>query len=137
MKTSRYNYSTHLSDGTFLLFNFYTLTLLAFDGKEAKIVEVILKEPGANYEKSEAAKLQKLLIDRGFVIDDGIDELALLKIFHHASHFQRNNLGLTVTPTLGCNFSCIYCYETGKMRSMDTETEETLYSFVGDRIEEG
>lgn len=137
MKISRYNYSTHLPDGTLLLFNFYTLTLIALSGGESKIAETLLRKPDTGLKKGEAAGLKKLLIDKGFILEDGIDELALLKVFHHAARFQRKNLGLTIIPTLGCNFSCIYCYESGKTRVMNREIEDSLLGVVKNRIQKG
>jgi len=137
MKSSRYNYSTYLPDGTLLLFNFYTLTLMALQGREAEIATAILDKPSTNFKKKEASNLKMFLGEKGFLIDDEIEELALLKVFHHASRFQRKNLGLTIIPTLGCNFSCIYCYETGKTCVMNRDIEASLSGFVKKRIQKG
>lgn len=137
MKISLYNYSTHLPDGTLLLFNFYTLTLIALDREEAEIAKTLLNEPDKDLKKGEPSGLKNLLMDKGFILEDGLDELALLKVFHRASRFQRKNLGLTIIPTLGCNFSCIYCYETGKTRVMTKDIQDALIGFVEDRIHQG
>ncbi len=137
MKISRYNYSTHLPDGTLLLFNFYTLTLIALDREEAEIAKTLLGKPDTSSKKGGASDLKRLLLDKGFILEDGIDELALLKVFHHASRFQRKNLGLTIIPTLGCNFTCVYCYETGKIRMMKKDVQDALIGFVENRIQQG
>lgn len=81
-------------------------------------LELIEKE---KYSKYRNFKDKYILIDdeelvkdlkRGqFLIDDDIDELELLRFRILSSRFDNRNLYMTITPTMNCNFNCIYCYE--------------------------
>ena len=124
-----------MPDGTYLLFNFYTLTLIELKSAESKIAEEILKNPDKTHDNKKITGLKKLLIEKGFIIDDSINELDLLKKFHCASLLQKKNLGLTIVPTLACNFRCTYCYETGIAQTMSKEVELALLQFVKKNIQ--
>jgi uncharacterized protein len=131
MKTSRYNFRTVLPDGIALYFNFYTLNLLAFESAEAYIAEKILHDPALPDETG----LRQLLMDKGFLIDDAIDERAYLHQLHRQACSQHKGLGLTILPTLACNFRCIYCYEKHAPAEMSPEVEEALIAFVKERLQ--
>ena len=105
MKASLYNHSFHLPDDTFLIFNFYTLTLIALQLPESNIAEEILNHPNTCSSKR-SSSLKKLLIEKGFIINDSIDELELLRISNYKTRAQQNHMGLTIVPTLSCNFQC-------------------------------
>ncbi|WP_243454595.1 radical SAM/SPASM domain-containing protein [Desulfosporosinus fructosivorans] len=47
----------------------------------------------------------------GYVLDDAVDELKILKFAYNSSKYNRMGLRLTIAPTLRCNFACNYCYE--------------------------
>ena len=51
------------------------------------------------------------LFEGGFIINDDVDELKLLKLNLLQSRYRTGNLGLTIATTLACNFRCVYCYE--------------------------
>lgn len=47
----------------------------------------------------------------GFVLDDEVDELKILKYVYNSNKYNRTGIGFTVAPTMHCNFACTYCYE--------------------------
>lgn len=64
--------------------------------------------------------LYATLVAGGFIIEDGLDEYAM--IIHrrnNAVFYNKNTFQLTILPTLECNFRCWYCYEQ-HMQSMIT-----------------
>jgi uncharacterized protein len=126
MKVSEYNYEVALDGNTHLLFNFYTLNLIALTTAEARAAKRLTKNPDQLSSGRTARRLRALLIEKGFLIDDGVDERALLRASHMESKFQTASLGLTIAPTVACNFSCVYCYEGRKRRSMTREVEDAL-----------
>ena len=79
MKASPYNYSTSMPDGTKLLFNFFTLTLLALKPSEFGVVEKILKSDDHARRQESGPEFRTLLEQKGFLVPDGVDELAQLK----------------------------------------------------------
>lgn len=39
------------------------------------------------------------------------DELSMLKYNYNLDKYDRENLGLTIAPILGCNYKYVYYYE--------------------------
>ena len=134
MKPSAYNYVTTLSDGTALYFNFYTLALIALSPSESSLAQSILSNPNQHLKNKGASGLKKLFAEKGFLIDDRINEVDLLKKGHFISRLQPNHLSLTIAPTLNCNFGCTYCYQDKKKQKMNQEVEEALIHFVRNRV---
>lgn len=60
----------------------------------------------------------------GMLVDDDVDERRLLMLESLSARFANDYLGLTIAPTLACNFRCPYCYEKGC--SHPTMSEETM-----------
>lgn len=44
-----------------------------------------------------------------FLIEDDVDELDVLRYQQQSTRYNSSYLGLTIAPTLGCNFRCVYC----------------------------
>jgi uncharacterized protein len=134
VKPSLYNYVTTLSDGTALHFNFFTLALIALSPSESSLAQGILSTPNQSLKNKDASGLKKLFAEKGFLIDERIDELDLLKREHFISRLQPKHLSLTIALTLNCNFSCTYCYQDKKKQKMNREVEEALIRFVRNRV---
>lgn len=68
----------------------------------------------------------------GFLIDDSVDELDVLKYRMLSGRYDKRVLALTIAPTLNCNFRCIYCYEKNyyKNQKLDKETQEAIIIYV-------
>ena len=76
------------------------------------------------------------LFEGGFIINDDVDELKLLKLNLLQSRYRTGNLGLTIATTLACNFRCVYCYEK-KARlkgEMSKEIQKDIIEFVKSKI---
>ena len=72
-----------------------------------------------------------LLVENGFLIDSAVDELKMaLRRFNNAK-WSIDVLGVTVAPTLGCNFSCSYCFEK---KTDDFATHATMDDSTSDRL---
>jgi len=70
------------------------------------------------------------LLRGGFLIEDDFDELLRLKVRNRIGRYSGNSLGLTIAPTLACNFRCTYCFEDLNQEVMNDETAEAVYGFV-------
>lgn len=68
----------------------------------------------------------------GFLVDEEFDELAYIKYNLLDSRYNNSSLGLTIAPSLDCNFDCAYCYEKSHSENyyMDRAMEEKLVDFV-------
>ncbi|WP_027631856.1 radical SAM/SPASM domain-containing protein [Clostridium hydrogeniformans] len=77
-------------------------------------------------------KLTNDLLQGGFLIEDNINELEILKYLQLKKRFSTKDLGLTIAPTLGCNFACVYCYQKdhSNFTKMSKEVQDKLIEFI-------
>ncbi|MBN1625701.1 MAG: radical SAM protein [Deltaproteobacteria bacterium] len=138
LKPSAYNYHVALPDGTKLWFNFFTLSLIAFDSMDASLVHDIIRKPNASRRDSRrAVEIKKRLKDNGFLINRAVSEIDYIKQgYFKQRDAQKKDLSLTILPTLACNFRCIYCYEKHDALSMTPEVEEALIKMVDQNLSE-
>ena len=131
MKLSRYNILRKYEDTT-VFFNATTCALAVVDDNFLAVLDDI--ENNA-YDES---KYDKELIENmkisGCIIDDDIDEIEQLEFFRNLSKYDKTNFGLTVAPTLDCNFRCKYCFETHPKGVMTDEVQSDLLKFIEERL---
>lgn len=78
-------------------------------------------------------KLFNLLRKNRFLVQETEDYDFLLKHQFKEDQvtFHSSSLGLVLVPTLGCNFDCYYCFESGKKASrMSDEVINQLIEFI-------
>lgn len=75
----------------------------------------------------------KCLVRKGFLVRG--DEMAALHHAMRAKCYGTDSLVLTVCPTMACNFSCPYCFESHRPGSMSCETQDALVAFVERQLE--
>lgn len=110
-KASRYNHFVEIGDGKRLAFNALTCGLAEMDEQTYQLYLDIVAGGEFEYtDGQEQGTITELCIG-GFITTDDGDELNLLRAAHYRSRFGNRGLGLTLVPTLACNFSCDYCYE--------------------------
>ncbi|NKI20630.1 radical SAM protein [Paenibacillus dendritiformis] len=68
----------------------------------------------------------------GFLIDDNLNELDIMRHELFTHRYSSNHLGITIAPTLQCNLRCIYCYEKENLKNsyMSEETQQELVALV-------
>lgn len=128
MKPSKYN----------IIFEHHNDTY-AFNTKNCCLVRVneeflsLTREPN-NVKDIEYKKLQKQMYEAGFLVDDNIDELAILEYQHNVAKFNSKKLTITILPTLSCNFNCFYCFEDETNVHIGAREVEAIQEFVKERI---
>jgi uncharacterized protein len=132
-KPSAYNHRTALPDGDVLHFNFYTLNLISLPPRQAALADRVLRDP-ATIRGKKLSGLTKQLIDKGFLVDARIDETDLLRRQRQQARSRPGSLGMTILPTLACNFRCVYCYEAHRPQSMGPEVEAAVLGMAEDRL---
>lgn len=77
-------------------------------------------------------ELENLLQYGGYIIQDKLDELEIIRVGLMKSRFDTRSLGLTIAPTSDCNFRCIYCYEKKSIRNarMTIEIQDRIIEMV-------
>ena len=80
--------------------------------------------------------LFEALKEKGFVIEDHCDELQeVIAIRESVDLENETSFHLTINPTMNCNFSCWYCYESHEKSSkMEAETIEKIKAFITQKI---
>lgn len=134
MKVSRYNFLLEEEDGFFIAFNSMTGALCSLE-KELYDIYKKLSSPDlagtVDMADPETASFIKEMKNARFFVDDGVDELSLIKERFYSYRYDANNLGLTIAPTMDCNFNCAYCYESEKTPEyMSIETERSILKYV-------
>lgn len=137
LKPSKYNFIIQ-HNGKTLLYNSLNTALVEINPLMASLLE----EPNINKEKL-APYVRKFINDMersGFIIDDQVDEIKILKNIYNQAKYNRNTLSLTIAPTLTCNFTCDYCYEQGieideSMSLMSEDVQQALLKFVDKNIQ--
>lgn len=71
-----------------------------------------------------------------YIVPDNFDEVSYVKLMTWEAKLTKNGLGLTVAPTLDCNFRCFYCYQQNYKQPhyMSKEIANKVIDFVKQRI---
>jgi uncharacterized protein len=110
-KPSRYNY-WHRGENAVYLYNVFTTGLLSLDEQYVDRVEKILQQPTEIETFTDEER--RLLVDNGFLVPEGVDEIDMVKFRYRKSAFDNSHLIITMIPTKACNLACSYCFEHKK-----------------------
>jgi uncharacterized protein len=129
MKPSRYNFVFPLENDIYLLYN-------GLSGGFAKVDSSTLSllESDQNSSDPQISFILENLKRGKFIVPDDFDELSYLKVLTNAARFKTNSLGVTIAPTLQCNFACSYCYEPDAHVTMNEETITSMKKFFESQI---
>jgi uncharacterized protein len=72
------------------------------------------------------------LLENSIVVENDLDDYYKIKFQRLHARFDDSYLGLTIAPTLACNFRCAYCYQGDDHPNVDmsNETEKKLIEFI-------
>lgn len=107
MKLSNYNFFYNTDDNLVIAYNSRTNALAKIEKENYDFLQNS-KDGILHFEDK---KIEEDLKKGGFILEDNINELELLKLTRLQGQYNSSSLGLTLAPTLGCNFNCVYCYE--------------------------
>lgn len=65
---------------------------------------------------------------RGVIVN--FDERAALEVMGRAACAKTHGVGLTICPTMGCNFDCPYCFEDHGRGKMTPEVQDDVVGFA-------
>lgn len=120
------------NDKKYLVANTWNQALITVD-KELKAVLENLDKPIP----SEAEEPLRVLYQMGVVVDDDLDESALVKTQYDKLRFDHAFFRSVILTTYQCNFGCEYCYEDGVKENlkMDEKTAQTAAEWLTYRID--
>ncbi len=133
MLWSRYNTLFHSERFGYFLYNALTNTLIELD--EAHYTSLKGFRAHQSFSGAEdGSGFFSLLFENKILIETGEETRLLLarEYKRNAICFDTSHLGLTICPTLQCNFLCPYCFEHDQKGSsmMTSETAERLLYFI-------
>lgn len=134
LKTSHYNYIWPV-DGSSKTVIFNSLSAATMEIK--KIHLDLLDESKLHDTKNldeERLKIVWELTKNGFLIEDFVEELAILKLRNASGRFSKDALSLTIIPTYSCNLSCFYCYQERMNKIMSPEVQENIVQYAAKNI---
>lgn len=135
MKPSPYNHFFPLP-GTAI-----TLAYNAFNGALAEIENAHLPRIRQLLANSNDASSEQdhqfvaCLKEGGYLIPDPVDQTAALQSTAKRLRRMDSILGLTVAPTLACNFRCDYCFEAHAGMRMSPDTQAALLKFCDEKLQ--
>lgn len=114
---------------------------IAYNGRTNALAEITNEDFTmiSEYSNKTISNIKKDLIEQllygGFLIEDDINELDILRYQMFASRFDNSRLSLVVAPTSNCNFRCPYCFESKVLRNskMDKSIIDAIMEFVNYR----
>jgi len=129
---SRYNLMWELPEGGSLLYNSLTNTFAAAKPPLAAELQKIRENPDA-YDFTQNPALLLQLRRAKVLVEDGEerDLLNLNLLQRNLANMRHDVLGLTIIPTLACNFRCSYCYQQHKRpQRMSNAVQAQLLAFI-------
>jgi uncharacterized protein len=129
-RANRYLTVVHLPTGGLLLYSALFGRLVEIDEHHTVRIRQLI-ERGDGIEVNDS--ITRLLLEQGMLVPNEFDELAWIQQKYDRAKFRMTGqLGLTICPTLSCNFRCTYCYQEHPAGHMSSEIRNRLVEFVRD-----
>jgi len=131
MKPSRYNFFFQVDDQAILGYNSLTTALAELSAQEFAALQDFCDEPRDDLLDACGPGFHDDLVKDGFLVPDDCEELEQIETLHNALKMQRQrSIGLTIVPTLDCNFRCAYCFSYARPERMSAEFQAAAARFV-------
>jgi len=108
-RLSDYNFATHTASGRIFLFNGLSQAMLRVREEHLVQLRSIEGEPTGAAMPEES--LERFLTGR-YLIPADEDERARVRQSYESRRYEPASLSITIAPTLRCNLSCPYCFES-------------------------
>ena len=130
LKQSVFNFIWPVEDSnSAVLYNSFTGATLEIN---KKYLELLDEGKELRQElNEEQSKIRVEFATCGFLVEDYIDEVKVLKYRNNSEKFSKDTLSLTILPTNNCNLRCFYCFQDRtKHEFMTQEVQEGILQFV-------
>ena len=132
MKWSRYNLLFTSERFGHFLYNALSNTLAEISEETRGALLRVQHDPAGFDFTQDPALYAKLRLAK-VLVDDQEEErlLSVIRTKWLARNYDATGLGLTIAPTLACNFDCTYCYQQQhRAEHMDARTEDRVIRFI-------
>ncbi len=130
-KASKFNFWATPTSDKYLIFNGISDALCELTLEEATKAKQCLDLNGNTQTDPE---IRDVLINCGFLIPSGVDEVEFLVSRSHKACLTSSVLELVISPTYECNFRCKYCYENFVPGRMLEKIEASILKFIEEQI---
>jgi uncharacterized protein len=130
MKESRYNTWVDRRDASYV-FNGVSGALLRIPRTERELLRGML----AGEDAASSPEVLAHLARGRMLVNDDVDELAVLAERYRWSRFDTTRFALTLVTSLGCNFDCPYCFEAKHPSVMDSDVRELILRVLDDQLD--
>lgn len=131
-KTSQFNITVPVEHSDeVILFNTKECSFVVLDKNNKGFLTNI--DDISTYEKDIVSNL----IELGFIVDEDIDEVELLKQQTKEARVSSESLSMTIATTLDCNMNCYYCFEKKNKQYLSTNVADKIISFIKKRLSSG
>lgn len=127
MYWSKYNILSKSEKYGYLLFNTMSLAFIRINEQDIDMWKKLRETPDSytNFQNYD------FLIKARILVDNQEDDLNVYLADVLKNRYNSSDMALTILPTRGCNFGCIYCYEQDRPNVlMNEQTEKTIVKFV-------
>lgn len=127
MYWSKYNILSKSEKYGYLLFNTMSLAFIRINEQDIDMWKKLRETPDSytNFQNYD------FLIKARILVDDQEDDLNVNLADVLKNRYNSSDMALTILPTRGCNFGCIYCYEQDRPNVlMNEQTEKAIVKFV-------
>ena len=135
LKPSRYNILHKDKDGYDLIMNSLSGGIIRVDSRTKGAFLNIVKDDVIEYNGQN--RFLYILKNNGFLIPESFNELEFLRDLHEKARNGEKALGIGISPTLNCNFRCVYCFEDHapiNKIDMPKEIQDSIVKYVEKRI---
>lgn len=127
MYWSKYNILSKSEKYGYLLFNTMSLAFIRINEQDIDMWKKLRETPDfyTNFQNYD------FLIKARILVDNQEDDLNVYLADVLKNRYNSSDMALTILPTRGCNFGCIYCYEQDRPNVlMNEQTEKAIVKFV-------
>lgn len=127
MYWSKYNILSKSEKYGYLLFNTMSLAFIIINEQDIDMWKKLRETPDSytNFQNYD------FLIKARILVDNQEDDLNVYLADVLKNRYNSSDMALTILPTRGCNFGCIYCYEQDRPNVlMNEQTEKAIVKFV-------
>ena len=127
MYWSKYNILSKSEKYGYLLFNTMSLAFIRINEQDIDMWNKLREAPDSytNFQNYD------FLIKARILVDNKEDDLNVYLADVLKNRYNSSDMALTILPTRGCNFGCIYCYEQDRPNVlMNEQTEKAIVKFV-------
>ena len=131
-KFSKYNHLVEYSDD-YIVFNTLTLSLILLENKYIRSVQendIVTFLNQFNEDEINS------LYENGIIVDKDCDEFKIIKDSYWYNKYKDDTLHVSIMTTLGCNFSCPYCFETRRNVRLTPVIEKAIINFIKEQAED-